>query len=516
MADLVIDSTNYRKAILAPLLAILWLIPGIILIWGNHSNPTALLDLSAVQYGLNTNQGITAGSGAGYESLLAVIAQLTSADMRLLLYLPIGSLLVPLIYYLAARKLSSPKYAALTSIFIAFLTPLVTAQYSLLLFVWASVILLAFMLALSKYLQSRSSGIALAIISLFVASLFVHRALAVLLVIALVVASVGGRSWRKRSVKVSPVLEMAAFSLILYFIFEFHFYESLLPAAASDGLANPGADLQYILGNSFWTKADYVADPLRHPDPTGAITGICTVLSFFLLALPIAFGLTVARKRMRSMKHEVNSAVIVLLLIATFSVFIGDLLVNYLYYDRGFDLYAVFVLFPLILPTAFSIIGRTTFRTIGRQTMTYAFALLIAAMIGFAAFQVDAARTNPASSTDDVAAFWLDHGNQDEIMTAGLDAYTMFSLSLAERGSLPPALAPINSSGYRYLVGMFNGTAHPADYFLFVADDFNSPLIGYDWSYYQPMDSAGSLALDDNANLTLAFDDGSSMLFSRQ
>jgi len=288
MPNLVIDSTNYRKGILAALLVVLWLIPGVVLAWTSYSNPYALLDFSSVQHGIAAGREIGVGSGAGYEALLSVVSQISGIGVPSLLYLPIGSLLIPLIYYCASRKFSSARYAALASIFVAYMTPLVTMQFSLLIFTSASVIVLVFVLALAKYLRSRNIGLALAIILLFVASLFIYRALAVWLVIALLVASVGSRSWRRRSVKVSPVLDIAAFSLLLFFVFEFNFYEDLLPAMASQDLANPTGDLQYILGNFFWGRADYFNDPLRHANPGGAVLGICSMLTFLMLFIPIS------------------------------------------------------------------------------------------------------------------------------------------------------------------------------------------------------------------------------------
>ena len=515
MPNLVIDSSNYRKGILAALLVVLWLIPGVVLAWTSYSNPYEMLDFASVQHGMVAGRDIGVGSGAGYEALLSVVSQICGIGVSSLLYIPIGSLLIPLIYYCASRKFSSARYAALASIFVAYMTPLVTMQFSLLIFTSVSAIMLVFILALAKYLRSRSAGLALAIILLFVASLFIYRALVAWLVIALLVASVGGHSWRRRSVKVSPVLDIAAFSLLLFFVFEFHFYEDLLPAMASQDLTNPTGDLQYVLGNFFWGRADRADDPLRHADPGGAILGICSMLIFFMLLIPIFYTLTVSRKRLKSKRREIGFATEFLLMISVFAIFIGDLVVNFIYYGRGFGIYPVLLLFPIMLPVAFSIIRRDPTQAVRRGTVYFVFAILVVAMVSFAAFQINSDRTNPDSRGGNFAAFWQEDGSNNTTMTASFGSYGMLSLSLAELNASPPTLFPVNSSNYRYLIGSDNATDWPAEYFLFTDSDFESPIFGADWQYYQPIAGHRLVAIDANSNLALVYDDGGSLLLSR-
>jgi hypothetical protein len=513
MPNLVIDSSNYRKGILAALLVVLWLIPGVVLAWTSYSNPYALLDFSSVQHGIAVGREIGVGSGAGYEALLSVVSQVSGIGVLSLLYLPIGSLLIPLIYYCASRKFSSARYAALASIFVAYMTPLVTMQFSLLIFTSVSVIMLVFVLALAKYLRSRNVGLALAIILLFVASLFIYRALAAWLVIALLVAAVGGRSWRQRSVKVSPILDIAAFSLLLFFVFEFHFYEDLLPAMASQDLANPTGDLQYILSDFFWGRADYFNDPLRHANPGGAVLGICSMLTFFMLFIPIFYALTVSRKKLKSKRRGIGFATEFLLLISVFSIFIGDLVVNFIYYGRGISMYPVLLLFPVMLPLAFSIVRRVPVPAVRRETVYFIFAILVVAMISLAAFQVNSERTDSIGRTGNFASFWQENGSNDTSMTASFGSYGM--LSLAESNASLPELLPVNSSNYRYLIESDNATDWPAEYFLFTDPDFESPILGADWQYYQCISQEKLLAIEANTHLTLAYDDGSSSLFFR-
>ncbi len=515
MPNLAIDSSNYRKGILAALLVVLWLIPGMILAWTSYSNPYAMLDFSSVQKGMLAGQDIGIGSGAGYEALLAVVSQVSGIGISSLLYIPIGSLLIPLIYYCVSRKFSSARYAALASIFAAYMTPLVTMQFSLLLFTSVSTIMLVFVLVLAKYLRSKSTGLALAIVLLFVASLFLYRALAAWLVIALLVSSVGGRSWRARSVKVSPILDIAAFSLLLFFVFEFNFYEDLLPAMASQGLTNPTGDLQHILGNFFGGRADYAADPLRHADPGGALLGICSIMAFIMLFIPIFYALTVSRKRLKSRRREIAFATEFLLLISVLSIFIGDLIVNFIYYGRGIGMYPVLLLFPIMLPSAFSIIRRTTIPAVRRETVYFIFAILIVAMISLAALQIGSERMNSDDRTGNFDVFWQETGGNDTSMTASFTAYGAFSLSLAEMNVSPPTLLPMNSSSYRYVIGSDNATKNPAEYFLFTDSDFESPILGADWQYYQPVDQERLLSIEANVDLALVYDEGGSSLFFR-
>ncbi len=107
-----------------------------------------------------------------------------------------------------------------------------------------------------------------------------------------------------------------------------------------------------------------------------------------------------------------------------------------------------------------------------------------------------------------------EHGDKNATMTAGLESYGLFSLSLADANASPPQLLPINSSGYRYLIGASNATDHPADYFLATESDFNSPILGGEWKYFRPIAQQRFLAFEGNPNLGLVFDDGmSSLLF---
>jgi hypothetical protein len=515
MPNIAIDSSNYRKGILAALLLILWLIPGVILAWMDYSNPYAMLDFSSVQQGMLAGRDIGIGSGAGYEALIMVVSQVSGIGISSFLYIPIGSLLIPLIYYCVSRKFTSARYAALASVFAAYMIPLVTMQFSFLLFTSVSATLLVFVLALAKYLRSKNTGLALTIILLVVASLFLYRALAVWLVIALLVSSIGGRSWRARSVKVSPILDIAAFSLLLFFVFEFNFYGNLLPAMASQGLTDPTGDLQYILGNFFWSRADYASDPLRHADPGGAVLGICSILVFIMAFIPIFYALTVSRKRLTAKGRGVGPATEFLLLISVFSIFIGDLVVNFIYYGRGVGMYTVLLLFPIMLPSAFSIIRRTTIPAVSRETVYFVFAILVVAMISLAALQGNSERVNSDDRNDNFAAFWQETGGNDTSMTANFEAYGALSLSLAEMNVSPPMLLPMTSSGYRYLIGSENATDSPAEYFLLTDSDFESPILGENWQYYQPINQERLLAIEANNNLVLVYDDGASSLLFR-
>ena len=515
MSDLVIDSSNYRKAILAALLVVVWLIPGIVLALDGYANPHALLDFSAVQLGINEGSGIETGSGAGYEVVLMAIVQIAGMGASSLLYLPIGSLLVPLVYYYVARRFSSARYAALASVFIAYMVPLVTVQFSLLIFTSVSVIALVFMLALWKYLHSREIGLAIAIIALFVASLFVHRALAAWLVIALIVAGVGGRYWMQRDVKMTPMLGIAAFSILLYLAFEFNFYERFLPAIASQGLADPSGDLQFVLGNFFLVGADYQMDPLRQSDPSGALVGVITILVFFTLLLPIAIALALIGKRLKATGGIPGIATKSLLLIIVFSIFIGNLIVEFIYRGVGFDVLPVLIFFPIVLPFACSMIHRIPSPDIGKGSVSLALTILIAAMIGLAALQSDLQTSTLDDQVQSVADFWQERGDNNETMTADLESFGLFSLSLADAGASPPRLLPMNSSGYRYLIGAGNATDRPAECFFFTDSDFTSPILGMDWRYYRPIAKLRLLALEGNPNLDCTYDDGMGVLLSR-
>jgi len=76
-------------------------------------------------------------------------------------------------------------------------------------------------------------------------------------------------------------------------------------------------------------------------------------------------------------------------------------------------------------------------------------------------------------------------------------------------------LLPVNSSNYRYLIGSDNATDWPAEYFLLTDSDFESPILGADWQYYQPIAQQRLLAIEANINLTLVYDDGANSLFFR-
>jgi hypothetical protein len=284
---------------------------------------------------------------------------------------------------------------------------------------------------------------------------------------------------------------------------------------ASQGLTNPIGDLQYILGNFFWGKADYANDSLGHADPGGAILGICSMFIFFMLFIPVAYALTVSRKRSKSKRKETGFATEFLLLISVFSIFIGDLVVNFIYYGEGFGVYPVLLLFPIMLPLAFSIIRRVQIPAVRRETVYFVFAILVVAMVSLAAFQVNSERMNSDDRAGNFAAFWQENGSNGTTMTAGFESYGMLSLSLAELNASPPVLLPVNSSNYWYLIGSVNATDWPAEYFLFTDSNFHSPILGADWQYYQQIDNQRLVAIEENTELTLAFDDGANLLLCR-
>jgi hypothetical protein len=234
-----------------------------------------------------------------------------------------------------------------------------------------------------------------------------------------------------------------------------------------------------------------------------------------MLLLPVAIALTLSRRRLRAMGGRADTATESLFLVMMFSIFIGNLVVDFVYFGEGFDSYPVLIFFPIVLPFAYSMIRRIPIPVIGRESAYFAFAILIAAMIGFAALQVDLQTWKSDDRARNIADFWQEHGDKNATMTAGLESYGLFSLSLADANASPPQLLPINSSAYRYLIGANNATDRHADCFLFTSLDFNSPILGADWKYYRPIAQQRLLALEENPYLDRTYDDGMSALFSR-
>lgn len=514
MSEIVIDSSNYRRAILFLLLPVLWLIPGIILAISRFSSPFSLLDFSSAQMGIISGS-IGVGSGAGYESFVSSANLVGGASIPLLLYLPIGSFVVPLVYFLAAKRLSTWRYAAVVSVFIAFVSPLVTVQFGLFIFTMASTIALVFILALTSYLKSRNAGLGLAIMLLIVAGAFIYRPLAAWLAIALVTSSIGGRVIRGRRVEISPMMDLAIFSLLVYMLSEFHLYETLLPAAASESIVAPTGDIQYIIGNFFWGRNDIAADPLRIENPQGAIVGVSTAIAFFALLILIIYALMVARKRIGTKGKETGFSVNFLVMIAVLSMFVGNIAISYIYYRGGIDIYPVLLLFPLVLPIAVSIVKRVPLRSAMKDAVTFIVPILIVAMIGFASLQMDGASPSVTRSTDNLANFWSDSSSDGSTMMASYGSFGVFSLSLSEMNVTSPPLIGINASGYNSILGSFNSTSVPSSSLLLSKGDLTSPILGNDWLYYQPVSSSALKKIESNYNMTLAYDDGSNHLFFR-
>ncbi len=461
-------------------------LPGLIFSYKSVQEPWTLFRIARVTLSLS-NQHIAqfATSAAGYraehiggEMVQTALLNLSAWPLEWLGLVPIGSLLIALVYYGVALGLSHSRWTAgATAIFATWYYPTLYSDYGTQTYVWVNAMFIVFLLLVRYWLTSRSPLVSILLMLVFIATFWHYQTTPIwmIAVVSAAVLAVWVQTRNPARVAVSKSWSLPLFCLVLYFGFDTVTYQNGV------GRITSGLTVEFLT-QSIWSKVlapllfGRIADIV--PYTTAAISPrvatYSTLAVLILLTLPVVawVGAKIYRSiRGRALNVLVTSSDDVLV----WAVVIAATTHTLIYLSYGaFSPRLVPLAFPVILPLVLNHFRR--FRWVSRAVVS---SLALLAIIGFASYAPSLVSDVLASETGSAPALIAPNGK----VLGDATVYGDIQLEQAKEGKLSD-LVWIDSANYGAVVGEKPLTADLFDYA--AIDKRGKPLTSSGWISFQP------------------------------
>lgn len=485
-----INTSHSRKAIWSTgaqfsLLLLCWL-PGLFLSLQRLQSPWNLFRLSRAALALHGGQvpAHTIAASAyrpehiGGELLHVAWIQAVGWPLESLGLLPVGSLLLVIVYYAAARNISRSFWtAAAITIFAGWYYPNLYAQYATHLYALTNILFLSFLILLLGWFRNRTPSLSVAIMLLFVAT-FLHYHTTPLWMIGALVSGVAITRLACRygcnSIKrVSWSLPL--FCLVLFFAFDTVVY--------GDGLARVRAAIEdealiqsiagKVISPLVGSQTDLLA-PYQTAPINPRVATVSTLLVLLILAVPV--GTWCVIKIVRAMKLREPAV----LIDKPDDIFIWTVIFTALTHLFFYLLYGAlsFRVLPLVFPLLLPLVAPefAYAKAIERILVT---GLALFAVIGFFSF-ASTFRPEMIASEAGLVTKLLEPGS-DLLVDAGV--YGSLALNAAEDNHVY-GLTWLESGRYASVISPTAQDTRDFDYV--IADTFDKPLTSSGWSFFEP------------------------------
>jgi hypothetical protein len=375
------------------ILLLLCLLPSLYLSAQALQEPWTMFRIARSSLSLEQNHVATfATSAAGYrgehiggEMIQVALIAITHLPLEVLGLLPLGSLLLAVLYYAIAQMVSPSRWTVWAiSLYASWYYPLIYSQYGTQTYVWSHILFLTFLLLFLLWLRGRTPLLSILIMIVFVAA-FLHYHTTPLWIIAALMTAIIAYKLKERSQPVTPSAlswSLVLFCIVVYFAFDTVIYGNGL-ARLSTGVTGESF-AQSIIGK--------IITPLffREPrvlnvfeiapvNPAGAT--FSTLLVLLTLTLPVGFwclrkGYQVLVTRNISLAFQTGEAIFVWSIVFTA---VAHLVIYSAY--GAVSIRVIPVAFPLLLP----LITRE-FRLATQLEHALTSALALFAVIGFLSF----------------------------------------------------------------------------------------------------------------------------------
>jgi hypothetical protein len=457
----------------------------------------------------------------GYEMMLLVIAKATGLSAKGIQFLPIGGLILPILYFAVSKKIfKSTLFASLLIIYVSYDPTLIPGHYNVFAYAWTRALFLIFILIYIRLLrEKRLTEIPLLILT-FIGTFSIYWttsgwmilfAISVnLILLSQIVIGKDERAKRRLT------LNMTLIFIVIYLMFSDVFYHEFLEVVLRGRFGSGPQEalpLFYtqleglLIGTSALAHEKYLVAPTSNP-----IVGWTLLFRYLVILVPIAIYILVRLKRFcktKSMglnKLDVHSYLL-------WPLFIVGILhtLTYIAYGHVSFRYIVFM-FPIVTLLC---LGRLRVKTLFKTIALII--LLILVIVGFISF-VESFLQPTKYADIEPSADWLSTvADEKSVILTELDTAGKY-LVVGASHELFFSTRCYNSSKYeklvesRYYSNRNEELKNIADYIVMDKKSAHLPIVSVGWKYYEPL-SYHIEAIENNVNIHKVYDDGAVWIF---
>ncbi|MGD2049849.1 MAG: hypothetical protein PVH03_10145 [Chloroflexota bacterium] len=392
--------------------------------------------------------------------------------------LPVGSLLLVIAYYAAARNITPSFWsAAAITMFAGWYYPNLYAQYATHLYALTNILFLSFLILLLSWIRKRTPSLSVAIALLFVATFLHYHTTPLWMIGALVSAVAMVRLARRYGDSSFPRASwsLPLFCLVLFLAFDTVVYGDGLArvraAVEEEALIQSiaGKVISPLMGNQTDMMAPYQMAPINPRMAT-----ISTLLVLLILTFPV--GAWCATKLARAVK----SRKLAVLIADPVDIFIWIVIFTALTHLFFYSLYGAlsFRVVPIVFPLLLPLVSRefTSAKAIEQILVT---GLVLFAILGFFSF-ASTFRPEMVASEAGLVTKLLEP-KSDLLVDAGV--FGSLALNAAEDGQVFD-LIWLESGRYASVISPAAQDTPVFDYV--VADTLGKPLTSSGWRFFEP------------------------------
>jgi hypothetical protein len=475
------------KAVGDAVLLIICVIPGIVLSFKSMQSPFLAIRVARARFSLQVQHIATFATPAtGYRSehiggelLHVALLDATAWPSESIVLVPIGSLLVAILYYAVSRSVSRSSWTpAMLTLYASWYYPNLGNQFGTHTYTWVYVLFFDFLILLLCWLRCRTAVLSGLIMLVFTAT-FLHyhtTPLWIIVAIATAVAATKLKEMRRKTLQTRVSWALPLFCSVVYLTFDTVTY--------GNGLARIRAD---VVSESFmWSLTNRIIAPLLaagSPDVLGPFETLnispriatwSTLSVLLLLTVPTgtwclvkAYEATVSRNINGLVRGRDDVLVWAAVVIAITHILI--------YASYGaLSLRPISVVFPLILPLVLQ-----QFRLSDKLEPILASGLAMCAIVGFLSFSPTLLPDTMASETG-LAAKLFEAGDR---LLGDFNAHASLLLNAAEDSKVI-SFVWLDSDKYAAVVGQRPVDREDFDYL--VVGVSSKPMITKNWVFFEP------------------------------
>lgn len=446
----------------------------------------------------------------GYQAVIMSISAVAGVDPVTVAFLPIGGFLVPLTFFVLARRvLKSTLIAALLAILIAYDPSMLPGHYSVFAYAWERPLLFTFVFAILVTMQGnrRLSGHLLMIV-IFFGTFSIYWTTPFVMVVFLLTVSIIDRIGR-RELKTragGTMISIAGAFAIIYLAFSRILYRDFIPSVVSEKYGTFEDALQEMAG---WIGLGNIQhlDPYEVTASAGSTYNMALLIRYLIIAIPIiAYGFyyTLKIAGRKPVRLDTPTYFFLPSLVAGFAQTIG-------YAFRGhLSLRFIFLLAPIASVISMERMNLRRFRIV-----PVALALIIVVTLFPVSIIGNSYRTGIMESTEAGAEFAFKTIDPSEDILMDLYTYGVYLV----RGVSSNEDISVNfytSDVYYELLGVTSPINETAGSFSYVIIDLSiadATTAAPNWKSYEPL-SWYFEEVENNPRLNKVYDDQSTWIFA--
>jgi len=487
-------------------------LPGMVFSYQTIQEPWTLFRIARASMSLNAQHILTyATSGASYRSehiggemLQVLLLAATQLPLEAVSLLPVGSLLLAILFYAAARTISTSKWTAVAiAIFASWYYPGLYSQFGTETYAWTHSLFIVFLILHILWMRKRNAVLSTLIMIIFTSTFLHYHTTPLWIVVAISITILAHRYFlSKQTNNQNFSWSIALFCFVVYFSFDTVVYGNGLARLRSEATSESFIQsfLSKIVGPLLAQSPELRPFEIAVINPRLATWS--TLAALLLLTIPV--GLWCLRKmQIATSTRQIRSLIQNQDDVFVWSV-IGVALAHMAIYSTygAVSIRVIPLAFPLLLP-----IVTRAFLPSKKWEVILPACLAGCAVAGFFSIAPTLRPDTTASETGLVSNLII----PDSTVLADANVYGSLLLKTAERDQLLD-FAWIDSEIYSSVVGMSTIDWNNFDYL--VVDMSGKPIISSSWAFYEPW-SQNLPKIENNEQLDKIYDSENVILFQR-